>query len=95
MLKELCVANTGVLIMMKARVAATPTSAVAKCVGSVNANESSETQPMEETPEVIISEPISDDVNVTKTRYQPMLHVVLATKEWELSKEMVKDETTE
>ena len=49
LLKELRTANTGVLVMMKARVVATPTSAVAKCTGSVNANMCSETQPMEET----------------------------------------------
>ena len=64
MLKELCAANTGVLVMMKARVAATPTSAVAKCTGSVNANVCSETQPMEEMLEVIVSEPVTDNVNI-------------------------------
>ena len=71
--------------MMKAKVAAT--SAVAKCTGSVNANVCSESSPMEETPEVIISEPISDKVNMLKTQDQPMLYVKLATKEWELSQE--------
>ena len=49
MLNELRTANTDVLAIMKARVAAAPTSAVAKCTGSVNANVYSETQPMEET----------------------------------------------
>ena len=63
MLKELSAANTGVLVVIKARVAATSTSAVAKCTGSVNANVSSETQPMEETSKVIISEPVTDSVN--------------------------------
>ena len=95
MLKELCAATAGVLVGMKARVAAMSTSAVAKCTGSVNANVYSETQPMEETSEVIISEPISDTVNISKTRDQPMLNVELTTKEWELSQEMVKDETKE
>ena len=84
-LKELSAATSGVLVRIKARVMATSTSAADKCVGSVNANVSSETQPMEETPEVTISEPISDDVNVIKTRDQPMLNVKLATKDWELS----------
>ena len=87
MLNELCTATAGVLVGMKARVAATSTSAVAKCTGSVNANVYSETQPMEETSEVIISEPISDNVNIVKSRYQPMLYVKLTTKEWELSQE--------
>ena len=75
MLKELRAANTGVLAMMKARVAATSTSAVAKCTGSVNANVCSETQPMEEMLEVIVSEPVTDNVNLSKDLVQPMLHV--------------------
>ena len=93
MIKESSAATVGALVGIKARVAATSTLAADKCVSSVNANESSETQPMEETPDVIISEPISDDLNVTKTRYQPMLYVELTTKEWELGQETVKDET--
>ena len=95
MLTELSAATSGVLVRIKARVAATSTSAADKCVGSVNANMSSETQPMEETPEVTISEPISDDVNVIKIRDQPMLNVELATKDWELSQETVKVEAKE
>ena len=75
MLKELSAANTGVLVVMKARVAAMPTSAVAKCTGSVNANVCSETQPMEEMLEVIVSEPVTDNVNLSKDLVQPMLHV--------------------
>ena len=49
---------------MKARVAAAPTSAVAKCTGSVDANVYSEAQPMEEMLEVIVSEPVTDNVNI-------------------------------
>lgn len=75
MLKESSAANTGVLVVMKARVAAMPTSAVAKCTGSVNANVCSETQPMEEMLEVIVSEPVTDNVNLSKDLVQPMLHV--------------------
>ena len=63
MLKELSAANTGVLVAIKARVAATSTSAVAKCTGSVNANECSETLPMEEMLKVIISELVADSVS--------------------------------
>ena len=93
MLKELCAATAGVLVRMKARVAAT--SAAARHAGSVIPMLTSESSPMEETSEVTISEPISDSVNVSKTRYQPMLNVELTTKEWELSQETVKDETKE
>ena len=63
MLNELSAANTGVLIVMNARVAAMSSSAVAKCIGSVNANVCSETQPMEGMLEVIVFKPITDDVN--------------------------------
>ena len=49
MIKELYVATVGVLVRMKARVAATPTSAAARNAGSVMPMFSSETQPMEET----------------------------------------------
>ena len=87
MLKELRAANTSVVVMMKARVVAMPTSAVAKCTGSVNANVCSETQPMEETLKVIISEPVTDSVNTVLNRDQPMLIVKLATKEWEFDQE--------
>ena len=64
MLKELSAANTGVLVAIKARVTATSTSAVAKCTGSVNANECSETLPMEEMLKVIISELVADSVSI-------------------------------
>ena len=74
-LKELCVATSGVLVRIKARVAATSTSAVAKCTSSVNANVFSESSPMEETSEVTTSEPISDTVNMFETLDQPMLYV--------------------
>ena len=63
MIKELCAAAVGVLVRMKARVAATSTSAVARNAGSVIPMFSSESSPMEETLEVIISEPVTDNVN--------------------------------
>ena len=47
MLDELSAANNDVLIVVKVRVAAMPSSAVAKNTDSVNANVCSETQPME------------------------------------------------
>ena len=75
MLKELSAANTGVLVVIKARVAATPTSAVAKCTGSVNANVCSETQPMEGMLEVIVFKSITEYVNLSKDLVQPKLHV--------------------
>ena len=64
MLNELSAANTDVLIAMKARVVAMSLSAVAKCTGSVNANECSETLPMEEMLKVIISELVADSVSI-------------------------------
>ena len=73
MLKELCAATVGVLVRMKARVAAT--SAAARNAGSVNVNVNNESSPMEETSEVTISEPISDTVNMFETLDQPMLYV--------------------
>ena len=66
---------------MKARVAATPTSAAARNADSVMPMFSSETQPMEKTWEVTISGPISDDVNTVYNQDQPTLIVGLATKE--------------
>ena len=63
MLKELSAATIDALVKMKARVAAMSTSAADKYVGSVNANVYSETQPMEEELEVIISELVADSVN--------------------------------
>ena len=75
MLNELSAANTDVLIVMKARVAAMSSSAVAKCIGSVNANVCSETQPMEGMLEVIVFESITDYVNLSKDLVQPKLHV--------------------
>ena len=63
MIKELCMAAVGVLVRMKARVAATSTSAVARNAGSVIPMFSSESSPMEETLKVIISEPVTDSVN--------------------------------
>ena len=75
MLDELSVANTDVLIVVKVRVAAMPSSAVAKCTDSVNANVCSETQPIEEMLEVIVSESITDIVNLSKDLVQPQLHV--------------------
>ena len=87
MIKELCVATIEVLVRMKARVAATPTSAAARNAGSVIPMFSSESSPMEETLEVIISELVTDTVNLFKTVVQPMLLVKLATKEWEFAKE--------
>ena len=80
-IKELCAAAVGVLVRMKARVAATSTSAVARNAGSVIPMFSSESSPMEETLEVIISEPVTDNVNTVLNRDQPMLIVKLATKE--------------
>ena len=58
---------------MKARVAAT--SAAVKCAGSVDVNVNSESRPKEETSEVTKAEPISDNVNMSNTRDQPMLIV--------------------
>ena len=63
MLKELRAATIEVLVRMKARVAATSTSAAARNAGSVIPMLTSESSPMEETSEVIISEPVTDNVN--------------------------------
>ena len=75
MIKELCAATIEVLVRMKARVAATSTSAVARNSGSVIPMSTSESSPVEETSEVIISESVTDNVNMFKTEVQPMLHV--------------------
>ena len=80
---------------MKARVAATSTSAAARNAGSVIPMFSSESRPSEETLEVVISGPVTDNVNLSKDRDQPMLHVKLATKEWEFDQEYVEDESRE
>ena len=56
-------ATIGVLVKMKARVAATSTSAAARHAGSVIPMFSSESSPMEETSKVIVSEPVTDNVN--------------------------------
>ena len=79
--------NTGVLIGIKARVAATSTSAVARSTGSVITNVCSESSPVEEMSEVTTSEPISDTVNQANMRDQPMVYVKLTTMEWEPSQE--------
>ena len=75
MIKELYVATIEVLVRMKARVAATSTSAAARNVGSVTPMYSSESSPMKETWEVVISESVSDKVNLFTTAVQPMLYV--------------------
>ena len=71
------------------------TSAAARNVGSVTPMISNESSPMEETSAVIISEPISDKVNISNTRDQPKLSVGFATKEEELVDKTVKVEATE
>ena len=72
---------------MKARVAAMSTSAVARNTGSVILLSASETSHIEETSAIIVFEPVTESVNMSKTRDQPMLYVDLLTKEWELSYE--------
>ena len=52
-----------------------PSSAVAKYTDSVNVNVCSEAQPIEEMLEVIVSESITDIVNLSKDLVQPQLHV--------------------